>query len=61
MSDKAKRSLSLVMVVLGVITLIGLVFSGQHATWQYVAAPVWIIFFATLYRNLRTKKGGAAV
>ena len=61
MSDKAKRSLSLVMVVLGVITLIGLVFSGQHATWQYVAAPVWIFFFGMRYRRTGAKKSGAAV
>ena len=56
MSNKAKRNLSLVMVILGVITLIGLALSSrffcvQHDTWQYLAAPLWICFFGVLYRN----------
>ena len=56
MSNKAKRNLSLLMVILGVITLIGLAisrkfFGMQHDTWQYFAAPLWICFFGVLYRN----------
>lgn len=56
MSNKAKRNLSLVMMIVGLITLIGLAFSRkflgvQHNTWQYIAAPLWICFFGVLYRN----------
>lgn len=56
MSNKAKRNLSLVMAILGVITLIGLALSRrflgvQHDTWQYLAAPLWICFFGVLHRN----------
>ena len=56
MSNKAKRNLSLVMMVLGLITLIGLALSRrfygiQHDTWQFIAAPLWIVFFGILYRN----------
>lgn len=56
MTNKAKRNLSLVMVILGVVTLIGLAisrksFDVQHDAWQYFAAPLWICFFSVLYRN----------
>lgn len=56
MSNKAKRNLSLIMVILGVVTLIGLAishkfFNIQHDLWQYLAAPLWICFFGILYRN----------
>lgn len=56
MSNKAKRNLSLVMVIIGTITLIGLAISRkffdiQHDTWQYFAAPLCICFFGVLYRN----------
>lgn len=56
MTNKAKRNLSLAMVILGVITLIGLYISSkffdfQHDLWQYIAAPLWIFFFGVLYRN----------
>lgn len=56
MNNKAKRNLSLIMIILGVVTLIGLAVSRkfyniQHDTWQYLAAPLWICFFSVLYRN----------
>jgi len=56
MSNKAKRNLSLAMVILGTVVLIGLAltrkFLGiEHDTWQYLAAPLWICFFGVLYRN----------
>lgn len=56
MSNKAKRNLSLVMMILGLVTLTGLAvsrkfFGTQHDTWQYFAAPLWICFFSVLYRN----------
>ena len=56
MTNKAKRNLSLVMAILGVITFIGLAicrkfFDIQHETWQYIAAPLAICFFGALYRN----------
>ena len=56
MSNKTKRNLSLVMMIVGLVTLIGLALSRkvlgvQHDTWQYIAAPLWICFFGVLYRN----------
>lgn len=56
MTNKAKRNLSLAMMIFGVATLIGLALSRKylgagHDTWQYIAAPLWICFFGVLYRN----------
>lgn len=56
MSNKAKRNLSLIMMILGLAVLIGLALSRkfyhvEHDTWQYFAAPMWICFFGVLYRN----------
>lgn len=56
MSNKAKRNLSLAMMILGLAVLVGLAVSKklygvQHDIWQYVAAPLWICFFGVLYRN----------
>ncbi|MBP3298551.1 MAG: hypothetical protein J6L73_02585 [Muribaculaceae bacterium] len=56
MSNKAKRNLSLLMMIIGLTTLIGLALSRkffgiQHDMWQYIAAPLWICFFGVLYRN----------
>lgn len=58
MSNIAKRNLSLIMMILGLIVLIGLAISRkiygiQHDTWQYFAAPFWIAFFGVLYRNFQ--------
>ena len=56
MTNKAKRNLSLAMMIFGVATLIGLALSRkylgtEHDTWQYIAAPLWICFFGVMYRN----------
>ena len=56
MTNKAKRNLSLAMMIFGLVTLIGLALSRKylgagHDTWQYIAAPLWICFFGVLYRN----------
>lgn len=56
MTNKAKRNLSLAMMIFGVATLIGLALSRKylgagHDTWQYIAAPLWICFFGVMYRN----------
>ena len=53
MTNKAKRNLSLVMMIFGLVTLIGLALSrkylgAEHDTWQYIAAPLWICFFGVL-------------
>lgn len=56
MTNKAKRNLSLAMMIFGLFTLIGLAlcckyFGTEHDTWQYIAAPLWICFFGVMYRN----------
>lgn len=56
MTNKAKRNLSLAMMIFGVATLIGLAFSrkylgAEHDTWQYIAVPLWICLFGVMYRN----------
>lgn len=55
MTNKAKRNLSLAMMILAVFTLIGLIISriffGIHHTGQFIAAPLLIYFFGMLYRN----------
>lgn len=64
MTNKAKRNLSLAMMIFGLVTLIGLALSRKylgagHDTWQYIAAPLWICFFGVMYRNysLAAKEG----
>lgn len=56
MSNKAKRNISLFMMVISIAIFIGLVISRslfgiQHETWQYFAAPLCFCFFGVLYRN----------
>lgn len=56
MTNIAKRNLALVMVIIGIITLLGLVLGriildNRYETWQFISAPLWIFFFYGMYRN----------
>ncbi|MDE6811337.1 MAG: hypothetical protein K2J15_03205 [Muribaculaceae bacterium] len=56
MSNIAKRNLSFVMALSGVLILIGLAigkkfYDCHYDAWQFIAAPLWIAFFGILYRN----------
>lgn len=60
MTNKEKRILSMAMVVIGAITMIGMIvgrifFDIHYQAWQYMAAPIWICFFATMESRRKGK------
>lgn len=60
MTIKEKRILTWVMVIIGVITMIGMIvgrifFDIHYQTWQYMAPLMWICFFATMESRRKGK------
>lgn len=56
MSNKAKRNLSLAMLILCIAVYIAVIcrkifWDITPDSWQYIAPPLWIVIFLGAYRN----------
>lgn len=55
-ANKRRKYISLAMLIVGLIAFIALIVvrvccDKIYGTWQYIVAPLWIAFFAVMYRN----------